>query len=471
MAIETVQLSSVDTSTEPTERLMGFSDALFGIAITFLALDLGDVPESVVQHETSVSSFLQSHVSDYAAYAGTFLMVGFLWSRHHQMFRFIKRRSSSLMVLNLVLLAFVALLPYPAGIVGRGFGLGLAFVCLMVPLLVIALMLVAIWELALRQDLVIPELPSETKAAFRAYSLGVVAVLALALVFAMVSWRLDSVGWCYVAMACGALLIVVPGLVRLRWPTPSQAVYSPPDADDQARLKEQKDLRVRSLLERVRNGSDIARLCAFTDGVFAIAVTVLALQLQPPARGVTLTNEAIWDNVGTVPWATYLTTFAFIGIYWITHVHTFEVVQGTDSILIWLNLFFLLFIAVLPLPVELVNRVSDSAPTWIFYFSMLFLVCVFLTAMRVYGAHTTALTLTRELPAVARYSIARTVWAAVAFLVGIVMVSISDNPGYAQVVLVIILLRGPVLGRFFPGAHKAMWAKHGEANHEANAQT
>ncbi len=463
MATETVQLSSVDTSVEPTERLMGFSDALFGIAITFLALDLGDVPESVVTHETSVSSFLESHVSDYAAYAGTFLMVGFLWSRHHQMFRFIKSRSSVLNVLNLVLLAFVALLPYPAGIVGRGFGLGLGFVCLMVPLLLIALLLVAIWEVALRQDLVIPNLPQETKSAFRAYSLGVAAVLAVALAFALVSWRINSVGWCYAAMACGSLLIIVPALVRLRWPTPNQAVYTPPDAEDVARRKDERDVRVRSLLERVRNGSDIVRLCAFTDGVFAIAVTILALQLQPPPRGVTLTNEAIWDNLGTVPWATYLTTFAFIGIYWITHVHTFEVVQGTDSILIWLNLFFLLFIAVLPLPVELVNRVGDSAPAWIFYFSMLFLVCVFLTAMRVYGARTTALTLTRELPVVARYSIARTVWAAVAFLVGIVLVSISDNPGYAQIVLVIILLRGPVLGRVFPGAHRAMWAKHGES--------
>ena len=471
MSTATAEVTSVATSAEPTERILGFSDALFGIAITFLALDLGEVPESVVNHEESVSTFLAGHISDYAVYTGTFLVVGFLWSRHHQMFRFIKRRSTSLLLLNLFLLALVALLPYPAGIVGRGFGLGLAFACLLLPMLVIALLLVAIWEVALAQELVIPGLPAQSKAAIRAGALAVVGVLTLALALALISWRTGSAAWCYAAMGCGALLVVVPMIVRLRWPTPDQAVYLPPDGRELERQEREESARVRTLLEKIRNGSDTARLCVFTDGVFAIAVTILALQLQPPPRGTALTNEAILENLSTVPWSTYLTTFAFIGVYWITHVHTFEVVQGTDSILIWLNLIFLLFIAVLPLPAELVSLVGDSAPAWVFYFSMLFFVCVFLVAMRIYGARTTALTLERQLPVVARYSIARTIWAAVAFLVGIVLVSFSDNPVYSQVVLALILLRGPVLGRFFPGAHKAMWSKHGHDPRRASQST
>ncbi|HAM22807.1 MAG TPA: hypothetical protein DCQ04_11145, partial [Actinobacteria bacterium] len=76
-----VELTSVATTAEPTERLLGFSDAVFGIAITFLALELGDVPEEVINHEESVSTFLASHINDYVTYAGTFIIVGFLWSR------------------------------------------------------------------------------------------------------------------------------------------------------------------------------------------------------------------------------------------------------------------------------------------------------------------------------------------------------------------------------------------------------
>jgi len=310
---------------------------------------------------------------------------------------------------------------------------------------------------------VIPGLPAQSRSAFRASALAVVGVLALAAFLALAGWRLDSSVLCYVAIGCaGVLLVVVPIMVRLRWPTPDQAAYTPTNAADLARKEQEDSERVRTLLERIRNGSDTARLCVFTDGVFAIAVTVLALQLRPPDRGVPLTNEVILENLNTVPWLTYLTTFAFIGIYWITHVHTFEVVKGTDSILIWLNLLFLLFIAVLPLPTELVNLVGDSSTSWIFYFAMLFGVCVFLTAMRVYGALTAKLTVEPELPAEARYAIARTVWAGGAFLVGIALVSIFNNPGYAEVVLVLIILRGPVLRRFFPVAHQKMWGKHGD---------
>lgn len=458
-----VELTSVATTAEPTERLLGFSDAVFGIAITFLALELGDVPEEVINHEESVSTFLASHINDYVTYAGTFIIVGFLWSRHHQMFRYIKGRSGTLLVTNLFLLALIALLPYPAAMAGRGFGLGLALACLLVPLLMISVLLVALWELALRQQLVIPGLPAQTRASFRANTLAVAGVFALALVLALASWRLDSPELSYAAMGCALLLIVVPILVRLHWPTPQQASYVPPNANELADKEEKLAAAVLTLLERIRNGSDTVRLCVFTDGVFAIAVTVLALQLQPPAHSVTLTNEVIIENLQTVPWNIYLTTFAFVGIYWVTHIHTFEVVKGTDAILVWLNLLFLLFVAFLPLPTELVNLVEGSSGAWVLYFAVLFSICIFLAAMRIYGARTSKLSVERELPAEARYSIARTLWAAAAFLVGIALVTISRNPIYGEVVLVLILLRGPVLRRVFPAAHKSMWARHREA--------
>jgi uncharacterized membrane protein len=351
----------------------------------------------------------------------------------------------------------VALLPYPAGILGRGFGLGLALACLLVPLVIIVLLLAALWELAVRQRLVIPELPRATVAGFRAITLAIAAALGIALILALASWALDSVALFYAGLTCGVLVLIAPIVVRRRWPTPDQHTYVPPDSAARAQHEQHQVVAVRSLLERIRNGSDSSRLCVFTDGVFAIAVTVLALQLKPPDQAGPLTNDAILSNLSTVPWGTYLTTFAFIGIYWITHVHTFEVVKGTDAILIWLNMVFLLVVAFLPLPTELVNRIEGSTTAWVFYFAMLFLVCAALLAMRVYSAYTTTLTVHRELPDRARYAIARTLWAACAFLAGMVLVVISDDPDYGNVVLVLILLRGPVLRRFYPDAHTLMW--------------
>ncbi|HAM22806.1 MAG TPA: hypothetical protein DCQ04_11140, partial [Actinobacteria bacterium] len=145
-----------------------------------------------------------------------------------------------------------------------GFGLGLALACLLVPLLMISVLLVALWELALRQQLVIPGLPAQTRASFRANTLAVAGVFALALVLALASWRLDSPELSYAAMGCALLLIVVPILVRLHWPTPQQASYVPPNANELADKEEKLAAAVLTLLERIRNGSDTVRLCVFT---------------------------------------------------------------------------------------------------------------------------------------------------------------------------------------------------------------
>lgn len=451
MSAESVALSSVHTTSEPTERLLGFSDALFGIAITFLALDFGTVPAEVRSREVPVASFLSDQVRDYAVYAATFLVVGFLWSRHHQMFRYIKGRSTSLIVLNLFLLALVALLPYPAALVGRSFGLGLAVAVLLLPLTLIAVLLGVIWEVALRERLTIPDLPAATVATFRAGAWSVAGALGLGLALALLSWRTGNQALSYLAMGCGLLLVVVPPIVRLRWPTPAQATYLPPHAEVLAAHEAKHETLVRGLLEQIRTGSDLTRLCAFTDGVFAIAVTVLALQLRPPPAEITMTNQAVVDNLIDVPWEIYLMTFVFIGLYWITHVHTFEQVNGADTTLIALNLIFLLVIAMLPLPTALVNLVGEDADSWIFYFGILFAICLVLVVLRLYTMRKVDLTLDAQSPQELRYSLARTTWAAAACLLSIVLIAVTRDPAYAAVAVLAIIVRAPILRRFFPG--------------------
>ncbi len=445
-------VTSVETTARPTERIVSFSDALFAIAITFLALDLAEVPESVINHEETVTSFLSSHIDDFMVYAGTFLIVGFLWSRHHRIFRYVKERVPRLTWLNLLLLALVALLPYPAGIVRWGLGSGLALACLLVPFLVIALLLVAIWETALAKKLVIPEMPEGTRAYFRASLWSTVAVLGLALALALVSWKLDSRELCDVAALCGVLLIILPPLVHRRWPIPPQAIYRVPNAEAFVKAERAEAGFVLTSLEKIRNGSDLQRLTVFTDGVFAIAVTILALQLHAPDSSTPVSNQALIENIQSVPWIPYLSTFAFIGVYWVTHVRAFESIIGADSILIWLNIIFLLFVAVLPLPMELVSRLQGDIPSLLFYLSILCLVSICLAAMRIYTVKTHELSKERIDSARSRMAIARSIWVCAAFALGIALVAIFDNVWFSNIVLLLVLLRGPILRRAYPDA-------------------
>ncbi len=110
--------------------------------MTFLALDLGAIPAEVGHPGgTSTLEYLHENIPDYGVYFGTFLVVGFLWWRHHLMFRFIKRSSGGLVWTNTLMLALVAMLPYPASVVSEAPGLGLALLMLLAPLTLIGLLM------------------------------------------------------------------------------------------------------------------------------------------------------------------------------------------------------------------------------------------------------------------------------------------------------------------------------------------
>ena len=90
--------------------------------------------------------FLHENIPDYVVYFGTFLVVGFLWWRHHLMFRYIKRNSSGILWTNTLMLALVAMLPYPASVLSEAPGSGLALLMLLVPLTAIGLLMWLQWN-------------------------------------------------------------------------------------------------------------------------------------------------------------------------------------------------------------------------------------------------------------------------------------------------------------------------------------
>ena len=86
------------------------------------------------------------------------------------------------------------------------------------------------------------------------------------------------------------------------------------------------------------------RLGAFTDGVIAILITILVLDLRPPA-GHALHNLS--QDRGQI--LAYLLTFMFVAIYWVNHHHLFQVVRRVDGRTLWANLFLLLWLSLTPL--------------------------------------------------------------------------------------------------------------------------
>jgi uncharacterized membrane protein len=101
--------------------------------------------------------------------------------------------------------------------------------------------------------------------------------------------------------------------------------------------------------------SDLAetnRIEAFSDGVFAIAITLLVLELKSPELE---DGEKLWPALlhEWPQFAAYLTSFAILGIMWINHHSMFRAIGRADRGLMFLNLFLLLWATLLPFPTSL----------------------------------------------------------------------------------------------------------------------
>jgi uncharacterized membrane protein len=89
-------------------RLEAFSDGVFAVAITLLALDLA-VPGP---GHGALASVLAGHWPAFAAYAVSFAAIGIIWVNHHEVFRNITEIDRSILFLNLLLLFFVVAIPF-----------------------------------------------------------------------------------------------------------------------------------------------------------------------------------------------------------------------------------------------------------------------------------------------------------------------------------------------------------------------
>jgi uncharacterized membrane protein len=101
---------------------------------------------------------------------------------------------------------------------------------------------------------------------------------------------------------------------------------------------------------------DTVRLEAFSDGVFAIAITLLVLDVKVPD---TKPNPGTLLQGLLIQWPEYLsyfTSFLVLGVIWINHHNTFKYISRSNNVLLLLNTIYLMFVAFIPYPTELLSE-------------------------------------------------------------------------------------------------------------------
>ena len=109
------------------------------------------------------------------------------------------------------------------------------------------------------------------------------------------------------------------------------------------------------------------RLAAFTDGVVAVIITIMVLDLKAPHE------DGFAALAGLLPvFLGYVLSFTYVAIYWNNHHHLFGLVERVDAAILWANLHFLFWLSLIPFATGWVGDHHDaSVPTAVYGVALL----------------------------------------------------------------------------------------------------
>lgn len=114
-----------------------------------------------------------------------------------------------------------------------------------------------------------------------------------------------------------------------------------------------------------RDAIGLGRILAFTDGVFAIAITLLVFTLHVPSpESPRFSNapgslEKVLHELSP-RFGSFFLSFTIIGMFWVSHHRKFRVVKRYDDMLLWLNLLFLMPVVAIPFVAELIGEYNED---------------------------------------------------------------------------------------------------------------
>ena len=111
------------------------------------------------------------------------------------------------------------------------------------------------------------------------------------------------------------------------------------------------------------------RMEAFTDGVIAILITVMVLELHDP-------KGSSWHDLRTVipTLLIYLLSFVYIGIYWNNHHHMLQLTERVNGSILWANLHLLFWLSLIPVATKWLGT-SDFATVPVAVYGIVLLLC------------------------------------------------------------------------------------------------
>jgi uncharacterized membrane protein len=118
-----------------------------------------------------------------------------------------------------------------------------------------------------------------------------------------------------------------------------------------------------------RDREDVERIAFFSDAVFAIALTLLAIDLRLPDMAASLTSSELTDALVALWPKIYSFTLSFVVVffYWYGHYRMFRAIRRPDAGLVALDAALLFFVVIIPFPTSVMGAYPELAPAVILY--------------------------------------------------------------------------------------------------------
>lgn len=197
-------------------------------------------------------------------------------------------------------------------------------------------------------------------------------------------------------------------------------------------------------------GISLERLVFFSDAVFAIAITLLVIDIKVPE----LADEAVAGELSTrlgelAPnLYSFLLSFMVIAAYWLAHHRMFRRIVWVDGRLLWINMAFLLCIAFQPFPTALLGRYGNTSIAVVVYAGTQIATGLLLTAVWAYATFRHRLVAPDLEERIIRASMLRGIAAPLVFALSLPLA--FRSAALAEYSWLLLLVVNPLISRFFP---------------------
>ncbi len=130
--------------------------------------------------------------------------------------------------------------------------------------------------------------------------------------------------------------------------------------------------------EEIKSEFQVERMILFSDAVFAIVITLMAIEIRiPEAAGHMEDDRLVVELKHLFPViAAYLVSFVFIGVIWFQHLKIFSIVKSYDKGLVFRNMALLFFIGLFPFSASVITRQKGTSISFFIYLSVI-LACIY----------------------------------------------------------------------------------------------